>query len=191
MPQNEHIELFQKRYGKRLDHEEKARKKEAREPHKRSAMAKKLIGLKAKLYSKERFKEKITMKKTINQHGEKGKVRAEYEDEMRKINSLDHEGQKIRYKVILALFCARKELFNPQIVHDLPLELMPNLLELVQLELGRNGYGSGVVEMKEKIMSMDHTLRRLYKAIHGSNISSLFARRNSRKRKFLEDEHQG
>ena len=75
MPQNEHIELFQKRYGKRLDHEEKARKKEAREPHKRSAMAKKLIGLKAKLYSKERFKEKITMKKTINQHGEKGRKR--------------------------------------------------------------------------------------------------------------------
>ena len=81
MPQNEHIELFQKRYGKRLDHEEKARKKEAREPHKRSAMAKKLIGLKAKLYSKERFKEKITMKKTINQHGEKGRKR-KVEDEV-------------------------------------------------------------------------------------------------------------
>jgi len=81
MPQNEHIELFQKRYGKRLDHEEKQRKKEAREPHKRSAMAKKLIGLKAKLYSKERFKEKITMKKTINQHGEKGRKR-KVEDEV-------------------------------------------------------------------------------------------------------------
>ena len=81
MPQNKHIELFQKRYGKRLDHEEKARKKEAREPHKRSAMAKKLIGLKAKLYSKERFKEKITMKKTNNQHGEKGRKR-KVEDEV-------------------------------------------------------------------------------------------------------------
>ena len=30
MPQNEHIELAQKRYGRRLDHEEKKRKKEAR-----------------------------------------------------------------------------------------------------------------------------------------------------------------
>ena len=32
MPQNEHIELHRKRHGRRLDHEERARKKEAREP---------------------------------------------------------------------------------------------------------------------------------------------------------------
>ena len=44
--------------------EERVRKKEAREPHKRSAVAKKLIGLKAKLYAKKRHSEKITMKKT-------------------------------------------------------------------------------------------------------------------------------
>ena len=30
MPQNEHIELFRKRHGQRLDHHEKKRKKEAR-----------------------------------------------------------------------------------------------------------------------------------------------------------------
>lgn len=71
MPQNEHIELFQKRYGKRLDAEERARKREAREPHKRSQVAKKLIGLKAKLYAKKRHKEKIEMKKTINSHSER------------------------------------------------------------------------------------------------------------------------
>lgn len=71
MPQNEHIELFQKRYGRRLDYYEKKRKKEAREPHKRSAVAKKLIGLKAKLYAKKRHSEKITMKKTIQQHSER------------------------------------------------------------------------------------------------------------------------
>ena len=29
MPQNEHIELYQKRHGKRLDHEERTRKKKA------------------------------------------------------------------------------------------------------------------------------------------------------------------
>ena len=32
MPQNEHIELHRKRHGRRLDHEERVRKKEAREP---------------------------------------------------------------------------------------------------------------------------------------------------------------
>ena len=30
MPQNEHIELAQKRFGRRLDHDERKRKKEAR-----------------------------------------------------------------------------------------------------------------------------------------------------------------
>ena len=76
MPQNEHIELFRKRYGKRLDAEERARKKEAREPHARSRVAKKLIGLKAKLYAKKRHKEKIEMKKTINSHAERNNKHA-------------------------------------------------------------------------------------------------------------------
>jgi ribosome biogenesis protein NSA2 len=58
-------------YGRRLDYYEKKRKKEAREPHKRSAVAKKLIGLKAKLYAKKRHSEKVTMKKTIQQHSER------------------------------------------------------------------------------------------------------------------------
>jgi|TARA_B110000967_G_scaffold50854_1_gene51938 hypothetical protein len=46
-------------FGRRLDYYEKKRKKEAREPHKRSAVAKKLIGLKAKLYAKKRHSEKV------------------------------------------------------------------------------------------------------------------------------------
>ena len=54
-----------------MDYYEKKRKKEAREPHKRSAVAKKLIGLKAKLYAKKRHSEKVTMKKTIQQHSER------------------------------------------------------------------------------------------------------------------------
>lgn len=41
MPQNEHIELHQKRFGRRLDHEERKRKREAREVHERSDYAKK------------------------------------------------------------------------------------------------------------------------------------------------------
>merc|ERR1712100_769050 len=67
--------------GRRLDYYEKKRKKEAREPHKRSAVAKKLIGLKAKLYAKKRHSEKITMKKTIQQHSERTN-KHKVEDEM-------------------------------------------------------------------------------------------------------------
>jgi hypothetical protein len=71
MPQNEHIELFQKRYGKQLDYDERKRKRAAREVHKRSAVAKKTIGLKGKILAKERHKEKVLMKKTIKMHEEK------------------------------------------------------------------------------------------------------------------------
>jgi len=73
MPQNEHIELHQKRYGFRLDHHEKKRKKEAREVHKRAEFARKAIGLKGKLFAKKRYQEKATMKKTIAMHEEKDK----------------------------------------------------------------------------------------------------------------------
>ena len=71
MPQNEHIELFQKRYGKRLDHEDRKRKKEAREVHKRADFAKKALGLKGKMFAKKRHAEKVLMKRTIKMHEEK------------------------------------------------------------------------------------------------------------------------
>eukprot|EP00040_Diaphanoeca_grandis_P007058 m.39558 g.39558 ORF g.39558 m.39558 type:complete len:261 (-) comp18232_c0_seq1:513-1295(-) len=71
MPQNEHIELHQKRFGKRLDHEERKRKKEAREVHDRAQYAQKTRGLKAKLFNKKRHSEKVQMKKTIAMHEEK------------------------------------------------------------------------------------------------------------------------
>lgn len=54
-----------------MDHEERKRKKEAREVHKRSEKAQKLTGLRAKLYNKKRHNEKIQMKKTIAMHEEK------------------------------------------------------------------------------------------------------------------------
>lgn len=71
MPQNEHIELFQKRQGRRLDHEERQRKKEARAAHRRSQFAQKVHGLRAKLLNKKRYAEKATMKKTIAMHEER------------------------------------------------------------------------------------------------------------------------
>ncbi|KAL1921685.1 uncharacterized protein VTP21DRAFT_10327 [Calcarisporiella thermophila] len=71
MPQNEYIEESIKRHGRRLDYEERKRKREARQAHKSSEFAQKVHGIKAKLYNKKRHAEKIQMKKTIKQHEEK------------------------------------------------------------------------------------------------------------------------
>lgn len=65
------MELHEKRFGKRFDHDEKARKKEAREVKTVAKKAQELHGLKGKLYAKQRFKEKIKMKKNIKAHEEK------------------------------------------------------------------------------------------------------------------------
>uniref|UniRef100_A0A2I2ZPZ5 Ribosome biogenesis protein NSA2 homolog n=1 Tax=Gorilla gorilla gorilla TaxID=9595 RepID=A0A2I2ZPZ5_GORGO len=59
MPQNEYIELHHKHYGYQAYE---------REAHERSKKAKKMIGLKAKLYLKQCHAEKIQMKKTIKMH---------------------------------------------------------------------------------------------------------------------------
>jgi ribosome biogenesis protein NSA2 len=71
MPQNEYIEEHVRRSGKRFDHSERLRKKKAREPHKIAKTARKLRGIKAKLFAKKRYVEKATMKKTIKAHQEK------------------------------------------------------------------------------------------------------------------------
>jgi len=63
--------LHQKRFGRRLDHEERTRKKAARLVHTRAAFATKVRGLRAKLFNKQRYAEKATMKKTINMHEER------------------------------------------------------------------------------------------------------------------------
>ena len=54
MPQGDYIELHRKRHGFRLDHFERKRKKEAREPHKLAEFERKAFGLKAKLHHKKR-----------------------------------------------------------------------------------------------------------------------------------------
>jgi len=65
MPQNEYIELFQKRQGKRFDYDERKRKREAREPHELSAKAQSLTGMKAKLFNQKRYTEKANMRKLL------------------------------------------------------------------------------------------------------------------------------
>ena len=44
-PQGDYIDLHRKRHGYRPDHFEKKRKKEAREVHKRSAIAQKVLNV--------------------------------------------------------------------------------------------------------------------------------------------------
>lgn len=71
MPQNEYMERWRKLHGRRLDHEERARKRTAREGHKASKDAQELRGLRAKLHQEKRRKEKIQMKKQIKAHEER------------------------------------------------------------------------------------------------------------------------
>jgi ribosome biogenesis protein NSA2 len=71
MPQNEYMERHRKLHGRRLDYEERQRKREARAPKKRAKMARQLRGIKAKLFQKNRRNEKIQMKKKIQAHEEK------------------------------------------------------------------------------------------------------------------------
>mmetsp|Transcript_15046 Transcript_15046/g.24500 ORF Transcript_15046/g.24500 Transcript_15046/m.24500 type:complete len:244 (+) Transcript_15046:154-885(+) len=54
-----------------MDQEERKRKREARQVHKRSEFAQKVHGLRAKLYNQKRFKEKAAMRKTIAMHQER------------------------------------------------------------------------------------------------------------------------
>ncbi|GAM22239.1 hypothetical protein SAMD00019534_054140, partial [Acytostelium subglobosum LB1] len=69
--QGDYIELHQKRFGRRFDHYEKLRKKTSREVHKKSALAQKIYGIKAKLLNKKRYSEKAEMKRTIAMHQER------------------------------------------------------------------------------------------------------------------------
>ncbi|CAN0908371.1 Ribosome biogenesis protein NSA2 homolog [Linum grandiflorum] len=70
MAQGEHIELHRKRYGYRLDHLERKRKRAAREVHRHSRKAQNTLGLKAKINTKQNYRDKAQMKKTLKMHAE-------------------------------------------------------------------------------------------------------------------------
>lgn len=70
MPQNEYIDYHIKQHGRRLDHEERKRKKEARESHRVAKEAHTLKGWKGKQYAKKRYNDKVAMKKKIKAHQE-------------------------------------------------------------------------------------------------------------------------
>lgn len=80
MPQNEHIELHTKRYGRRLDAEEKERKRDARRVGLMSKFSQSVHGIRAKLFNQKRFKEKAQMRKTIAMHSERNNKHASEEE---------------------------------------------------------------------------------------------------------------
>jgi ribosome biogenesis protein NSA2 len=83
MPQGDYIDKSIQQHGRRLDHEERLRKKTARQVHAASAKAQKLHGLKAKLYNKKRHVEKIEMNKKIKMHEEKNNKHAVPSDDVK------------------------------------------------------------------------------------------------------------
>ena len=101
-----------------------------------------------------------------------------FRDEMKKINALDCEGQKIRYKVVLALFAINTDLFKPRDFERVPLELMHHLLDMVQHEVGYKGYGKEILKgtsRKVRKNGFNPTLDRLYAVVMGWNTPLLFA----------------
>lgn len=80
MPQHEFMDRHRKLHGRRYDAEEKERKRDAREGHRRSQYAQKVFGLKAKMYNQKRFKEKAEMRKTIALHDERKNKHAKEQD---------------------------------------------------------------------------------------------------------------
>jgi len=71
MPQNEYMDLWRKRHGRRFNHEEKMRKKLARKVHKDGKFGRKTHGIHAILYNKKRYAEKAILRKTIAAHEER------------------------------------------------------------------------------------------------------------------------
>ena len=101
-----------------------------------------------------------------------------YEPELRRANALENKGETIRYKVVLASREINKDLFSPRNFDDIPLELMPKLLEISQQEIGYNGFGKGVADEMYKTRSRwapkDQNLRRIYEVVQGWNTPLLF-----------------
>jgi hypothetical protein len=102
--------------------------------------------------------------------------RLTHENEFRNINALDNVGQKIRYKVSASLFTLESITFNPRDFQNIPLELMPLLLELVQQELGCGKYGREVWKAPIRAKGSNPRLTRVYQVVHGwTMLPSLFA----------------
>ncbi|GAA5844665.1 hypothetical protein JCM9279_002874 [Rhodotorula babjevae] len=109
---NEYIEESIRRNGRQLDHEERKRKRAAREAHKASHVAQTLHGHKAKLLHQRRYAEKVAMKKTIKAHEErdvKAKDASALPEGALPTYLLDREGQNDAKALSSAVKQKRKE----------------------------------------------------------------------------------
>ncbi|KDQ07168.1 hypothetical protein BOTBODRAFT_167226 [Botryobasidium botryosum FD-172 SS1] len=112
MAKNEYIEEAIKRHGRRLDYEERRRKRQAREAHKSSAVAQKTFGLKAKILHAKRHSQKVQLKKTLKAHDERNVKHADegaVPDGALPTYLLDREGQKDAKALSSAVKEKRKE----------------------------------------------------------------------------------
>ncbi len=71
MPQNNFVERKIRKFGRALDFEERQRKAESRSHKKIAKKSKKLRGIKAKIFHKQRYQEKVNIRKAIKAHQEK------------------------------------------------------------------------------------------------------------------------
>eukprot|EP00956_Cyclotella_meneghiniana_P038862 scaffold161261_cov64-Cyclotella_meneghiniana.AAC.1 len=107
---------------------------------------------------------------------------------VRKINALDvSEGRKVRLKVVLALNETNTDLFDTNAFQDIPLELMPRVLELVQQDV--RPHDAQLVQKQPKKQSRsyggyreeptadpDSALNRIYGIVSTWNSPLLFTR---------------
>jgi Ran GTPase-activating protein (RanGAP) involved in mRNA processing and transport len=110
-----------------------------------------------------------------------------YEESIRKINALDvREGKKIRLKIVLAKRF-KEDLFDLRSFDDVPLELMPYLLEMLHQEIGCDGYGGNILQQwanytknqtdRWTVAKYAKSLSRLYETIKTwQSLPALFAR---------------
>lgn len=138
MPQNEYIEYHIKQYGRRLDHDERKRKKLAREPHKVASLAKNLKGFRGKRFAKKRHNEKILINKKIKQHN-----KSETESSSKKDNSealpgylLDRNEKSTAKMISSSIKQKRQEKVNKYMV---PLPRVKGLLEEEMFKVVKTG----------------------------------------------------
>jgi hypothetical protein len=102
------------------------------------------------------------------------------EEEVFKINKGEYTiGQKIRRKVVLALCGVDGELFDLSHLNDLPLQLMPRVLELIQEHTDARAEEIAVSFRIEKLKS--DALSRLFHTLRGWELPLLFENLNPKK----------
>eukprot|EP00767_Chilomastix_cuspidata_P007612 gnl/Chilomastix_cuspidata/835.p1 GENE.gnl/Chilomastix_cuspidata/835~~gnl/Chilomastix_cuspidata/835.p1 ORF type:complete len:261 (-),score=120.09 gnl/Chilomastix_cuspidata/835:1032-1814(-) len=139
MPQGDHIDLHRRRHGRRFDAEERERKRVAREHRVIAKKSRKLRGIKAKLHSDRRRREKIQMRKVIQQHEEKTTNRkAEKPTTSAPLPAyLLDRGEAVRSKVLAA--AARQRTASRSTAHALPIPRVRPQSESEVLRVLRTG----------------------------------------------------